>query len=164
MKISKILAIDPANKQTAYVIFDKETFEIYDKDLVPNDEFIQVMLEGNYDEVALEIIVNMGMAGKTVFRTAEYVGIYSYLANKMNKELYRISRPQVKKHFKVKRSTKKQKQPSADSQIRTSLINRFGEVGTKKNQGYFYGFKADIWQAMAVGVYHADTSKDNTKK
>ena len=40
-----------------------------------------------------------------------------------------------------------------DTNVRQALIDRFGVVGTKKNQGWFYGFKADIWQAYALGVH-----------
>lgn len=105
----------------------------------------------------------MGVSGHTLFRTAEFIGIYTYITKQRNKRLKRVKRTDVKKHFKVKRSTKNQKQPSADSQIRTSLINRFGEVGTKKNQGYFYGFKADLWQAFAVGVYVVDKENENAR-
>ena len=160
--LSKVLAIDPANKQTAYVLFDKNTWEIYDKDIIPNREFIEMIEKGNFDRVALEIIVNMGVSGRTLFETAEYVGIYTYITNTLQKPLKRVRRTDVKKHFKVKRSTKNKKQPSADSQIRSRLIERFGEVGTKSKPGYFYGFKADIWQAFAVGVYAVD--EENNKK
>ena len=50
-----------------------------------------------------------------------------------------------------------------DSNITQALIDRFasGEPnrgkGTKAAPGWFYGFKADIWQAYALAVLAADT-------
>jgi hypothetical protein len=46
-----------------------------------------------------------------------------------------------------------------DSNIRQALIDRFGDVGTKNNQGFFYGFKKDIWSAFAVGCTYLDKQK-----
>jgi hypothetical protein len=43
-----------------------------------------------------------------------------------------------------------------DGNIRQALIDRFGVVGTKKNQGWFYGFSGDIWSAYAVGITYKD--------
>ena len=151
----KILAIDPANELTAYVIVDTD-FKIYDKGKVPNSEMLEIIERNEYDIMAIEIIANFGLSGRHLFETSEMIGRCDY-ANTLNgKTTLRIKRNDVKKHFKVKRGSKQNPVPGADSQIRTSLINRFGEVGTKASPGYFYKFKEDIWQAMAVLVYTVD--------
>lgn len=55
-----------------------------------------------------------------------------------------------------------------DSNIRQALVDRFAKdtpnkgKGTKKNPGYFYGFKADIWSAMSI-VYTFHTKYIGTE-
>ena len=44
--------------------------------------------------------------------------------------------------------------------MRQALKDRFGDKGTKKKPGHFYGFSKDIWQAYALGVYWIDTQKE----
>ena len=52
-----------------------------------------------------------------------------------------------------------------DTNIRQALVDRFAPgqpnhgKGTKAEPGWFYGFRADVWQAYALAVYVADTSK-----
>lgn len=158
----KTLNIDPANKQTAYVFMGKDN-EIIESGIVSNDNFIELANNLDYDCMNIEIVANMGLSGVSLYDTSEMVGILCYIAITRGKRLNRYRRHHVKKHFKVKNRYKLngvwQKVPSSDSQIRTSLINKYGEVGTKNNQGYFYGFKADIWQAMAI----YDSYKNNVE-
>lgn len=148
-----ILAIDPANVESAYTLVNSDTLEIYSKGKIPNKDMLNLAESVEYDCMAIEIIVNMGLSGKHLFETAEMIGKLCYICESRGIKLIRVKRTDVKKHFKVKRVINGQKAPSADSQIRTSLINKYGDVGTKDNQGYFYGYKADIWQAHAVFDY-----------
>jgi len=54
------------------------------------------------------------------------------------------------------------------SNIIQALVDRFasGEPnygkGTKKTPGWFYGFKADVWQAYALGVTYIDKQGEST--
>ena len=51
---------------------------------------------------------------------------------------------------------------ATDTTIRQALADRFapGEKnfgkGTKKEPGFFYGFRADIWSAMAIAATYHD--------
>jgi hypothetical protein len=70
----------------------------------------------------------------------------------------RIKRIDVKRHIC---GTMKSK----DKDVIQGLVNRFTldtkgyGKGTKKNPGYFYEFKADIWQAFALAVTYIDKYK-----
>ena len=51
---------------------------------------------------------------------------------------------------------------ATDATIRQALVDRFDKdasnygKGTKDAPGWFYGFKADIWQAYALGITYID--------
>ena len=49
-----------------------------------------------------------------------------------------------------------------DSNIRQSLINRFGSPGTKKCKGITYGISGDQWSALGVAVTAKETRLQNT--
>lgn len=96
------------------------------------------------------MIASYGMpVGKEVFETCVWIGKFAQASNLKEKYIYRKDEKMNLCHsMKAK-----------DSNIRQALIDRFGPVGTKKNPGWFYGFKADIWSAYAVGITYLDNMK-----
>lgn len=101
------------------------------------------------------MVASYGMpVGETVFQTCVWIGRFIQQIDEIGKEYSYIYRKDEK--INICHSMK-----AKDSNIRQALIDRFGEVGTKKNPGWFYGFKADIWQAYAVGITYLDMQKIN---
>jgi len=140
-----ILAIDPGNIDSAYALMDGYTPVEFGK--ISNTEMREIISQNNTSIVVIERIASYGMSvGKEVFETCEWVGRFTELAGGA---VY-VYRKDVKLNLC---GTNKAK----DSNIRQALIDRFGVVGTKNNQGYFYGFKADVWSAYAVGMTYLDS-------
>ena len=102
--------------------------------------------------VAMEYIASYGMAvGKEVFETCIWIGRFTETLER-HVDITDI-RPIYRKDVKLNLCGSVK---AKDTNIRQSLLDRFGEVGTKKQQGWFYGFKSDIWAAYAVGVTYYD--------
>ena len=151
-----ILAIDPGNIESAYVLVEDDLSRVVEKGKVENFELVDIILRikdehSSLEHIAIEMIASYGMAvGKTVFETCVWIGRFA--------QLIRVEFG-VEPEF-IYRSEEKMclchSMKAKDSNIRQALIDRFGEVGTKKNPGYFYGFKKDIWSAMAVAVTYHD--------
>lgn len=147
-----LLAIDPGNTESAYVIVENDLSKVIDKGKVFNDELVSIIKEAKdkypIDSTAIEMIASYGMAvGKEVFETCVWIGrFYQIILETFGEAepllVYRIQEKNILCHDSR----------AKDSNIRQALIDRFGVVGTKKNPGYFYGFKKDIWSAMAVAV------------
>ena len=107
----------------------------------------------DYDLLVIEMIASYGMpVGKEVFDTCVWIGRFIQQAKEVGKAYQYIYRKDEKMNICNSMKAK-------DSNIRQALIDRFGEVGTKKNQGWFYGFKADVWSAYAVGITYIDMKK-----
>lgn len=151
-----ILAIDPGNIQSAYCLIDKETYKPIKFAKVDNEELFCVIdsIKEQYTLV-IEMVACYGMpVGKEVFDTCVWIGRFieyykTYIYYKYDYIYRREEKINLCNSMKAK-----------DSNIRQALIDRFGEVGTKANKGFFYGFKSDIWSAYAVGVTYLDKSKD----
>ena len=142
-----ILAIDPGNRKSAYVVMDKDLRPLEFKK-AENDELlarIPQLLDRRGDlSLAIEMVASYGMpVGASVFETCDILPRKA-LVYRMDEKLTLCRDSRAK-----------------DANIRQALIDRFapntpnGGKGTKKAPGWFYGFSADVWQAYAVGVtYH----------
>jgi len=170
----KILAIDPGNIESAYVLLDKDTYKPLEFGKIKNEEMLEKVKNLDYNNLAIEMIASYGMpVGREVFETCVFIGrCIEAATNKKAKELQKELRgfdtinsipKDIPFYSYVYRKEEKlclcNSMKAKDSNIRQALIDRFGVVGTKKNQGFFYGFAKDIWAAMAVGVTYIDRSK-----
>lgn len=147
-----ILAIDPGPKESAYVFIKKHNLMPGNFGKCANEELLKIINKLYKPEyVAIEMVASYGMAvGKDVFETCVWIGKFEQaLRNNSVGNIQYIYRKDEKMNLCGSMKAK-------DSNIRQALIDRFGVVGTKKAPGWFYGFKADIWQAYAVGVTYYD--------
>ena len=142
-----LIAIDPGPVESAYVILDKNLKpEFFGK--VKNEFLLVILWEYRDTPLAIEMIASYGMAtGATVYETCVWIGRFIQVAPK--RKFTKIYRKEVKINLCNSMKAK-------DGNIRQALIDRFGVVGTKLDKGFFYGFKADIWQAYAVGITYYD--------
>lgn len=167
-----ILAIDPGNIESGYVFLDDnlkpvEHGKITNGELlrkIQKQEFIyseRIWTEPKETNVAIEMIASYGMpVGQEVFETCVWIGkfkqalIDSFYV-KDDEEIQYIYRKDEK--MNLCHSMK-----ANDATIKQALVDRFTPgaknygKGTKKEPGWFYGFKADIWAAYAVGVTYYD--------
>lgn len=167
-----ILSIDPGNIESAYCLIDKKTYKPIEFGKVENNELRSIIarLHREYKELnilVIEMIASYGMAvGKEVFDTCVWIGRFdeffnTYPSNKLC-DVEFIYRKEEKINLCGSMKAK-------DSNIRQALIDRFAEhdlkngKGTKKKPDFFYGFKADIWAAFAVGVTYLDKVKENER-
>lgn len=154
----RLLAIDPGNTESAYVVVDVATRRPVDFGKMPNPDLLDLIHNWlGYHEVAvIEMVASYGMAvGAEVFETCVWIGrFYQALVN-CGRQPDLVKRLQVKTHHCHDSKAK-------DSNIRQALVDRFAGgqpnhgKGTKKTPGWFHGFHADVWQSYALAVYAAD--------
>ena len=156
----KILAVDPGTERTALVFWDSQEEKILQASILPNADALILFrsLPQDCEAVAIEMIAHYGSgmpAGKEVFNTCVFIG-----------ELKEACLPRFKAHLIERRHIKIHLCNSArakDANIRQALIDRFGgkdkAIGKKKNPGPLWGIKADLWAALALGIYFTDTQR-----
>lgn len=149
----RVLAIDPGNEQSAYVLYADDKPINFGK--VPNKWLLDRVRYGSFDAglMAVEMIASYGMpVGREVFDTCLFIG---QLMEAWQGEQVLIYRRDVKLHLCGQARAK-------DGNIRQALIDRFGPgkqkaIGNKKSPGPLYGVSADVWSALAVAVTYADS-------
>lgn len=156
-----LLSIDPGNTQSAYVLMQGYAPISFGK--CPNAELEATLKALDVlcvDNIAIEMIASYGMpVGREVFDTCVWIGRYTQLALDAGRAVDYVYRAEVK--LNLCRSSR-----AKDSNVRKALIDRFARhdlkngKGTKANKDWFYGFKADIWAAYAVGVTWLDARDD----
>lgn len=158
MATTRLLAIDPGNAQSAYCLIDVETRKPICFDKLPNDMLRKVLYDHAIDaqEVVIEMVASYGMpVGKTVFETCVWIGRFMEAVIGWSDQTGLVYRHDVKMAICHNNSAK-------DSNIVQALIDRFDPEatnhgkGTKTHPGWFYGFRADIWQAYALAVTAVD--------
>ena len=125
----RILSIDPGSEQSAYCIIDSETYKPLQFAKLKNEDLLGILNQnlGILDILVIEMIDSYGMpVGKTVFDTCVWIGRFIQMADEYYVPYEYIYRKEEKINLCHSMKAK-------DSNIRQALIDRFGEVGTKKN-------------------------------
>ena len=158
-----ILAIDPGTTESGWVTFRDGA--VVDSGVMPNHDLLRrIPLLGNWsDTLAIEMVASYGMAvGREVFETCVWIGRVWQLAEQAHIPFYRLYRQEEK--LNLCHSTR-----ARDSNIRQALIDRFAAhdlkngKGTKKKPDFFYGFKADVWAAYALGLTAIENRENDYK-
>jgi len=152
-----VLSIDPGTLESAYVLMTG-TYEILGFGKVENNEMLKVIRKHDtVEHFVIESMTSYGMAvGASIFTSCIWIGRFVQCAIDWYnpKFVEYIYRPEVK--LNICKSVR-----AKDSNIRRALLDRYGEVGTKKNKGVLYGFKSDIFSALAVGTTYLDKLKND---
>lgn len=165
-----ILGIDPGNEDTAFCLVDSQLrpvrFAKLGNELAYCEMVDAIAHHALSDKiyVACEMIASYGMpVGKEVFDTCVWIGqLKERLAPVYDFQyIYR----------KEEKMTICHSMKASDANITQALVDRFAPgvpnhgKGNKKAPGWFYGFRADIWQAYAVAVTYHDIYKgeDNAR-
>ena len=178
-KQKKIIAIDPGTVLSAYCVMT-EDYEPTAAAKVDNNALRSLILRGGMDEMAIEcmeprFLGGKGTAGQMIgsetYEACIWIGRYMELAMNMNMPVHRVYRSEERSRLIPSKRNGLQPLPegtgqTADAQIRAALIQRFAKhdlkngKGTAKRKDTFYGFKADMWSAFAIGVVHLDREKE----
>jgi len=144
------LAIDPGPTESAYIKLREGRPLFYGK--VPNEMLLEA-IPRYVGPLVIEQVACFGKpVGADILETVFWSGRF---AQAWGKEFHRIKRHEVKMH--LCHATAK----VTDAVIRQAIIDMFGgkdrAIGKKANPGPLYHIKADVWQALALGITFEQT-------
>jgi len=153
----KILALDPGCSRSALVALDERV--VVGAWLEDNGSIRERLLQADVgvprtSMLVVEQVEGMGMAvGAEVFETVWWSGRFMECWRGPST---RLTRRAIKLHLCGHTRAN-------DTNIRMAMLDRYGPgraaaVGTTKQRGPLYGLKADLWQALAVGVTYLETA------
>lgn len=149
-----ILSIDPAPELSAYCVIDTDDYFCLECGKIRN-ESLESIIEGRleFDEAVIEGVSSYGArVGESIFDTCYEIG---RLWKMLDRKAHILKRREVKRILRLPSNTN-------DRGVIQYLTHRFADgepnfgKGTKKHPSWFFGFKADIWQAYALGVAYID--------
>lgn len=152
--MSRYLAIDPGNAESAYVEFRRAPGPkgppgaITGFGKVPNHDMIALL--DRFDTtpmLAVEMVASYGMpVGREVFETCVWIGRFIERWAGPHRFVYRKD---VKMHLCGNTTAK-------DSNIRRAVMDLWGTgrgvIGTSKSPGPLHGITKDVWSALAVAI------------
>lgn len=153
MKTSIILGIDPGSVKSGWVLWDtgqnRPTLCGHDDNQILLGSIVDHLTA--IDMVAIEMLSGYGVvSGDDTFQTCRWVGRFEQ-ASPVPVKL--ITRKDIKRHLCGNTTTN-------DKYLRQALIDRFGEVGTKKGPGPLFGVSGHIWAALGVAVTAQDKNME----
>jgi hypothetical protein len=160
----RLLAIDPGNTHSAYVVYDGTNVCYHAKD--SNEQVLYDLKHGrlsmHLDHMAIEMIASYGMpVGREVFDTCVWVGRFVEAWDGCSGSHTLVYRRDVKLHLCGSPRAK-------DANVRQALLDKFGgkerAVGRKAAPGPLYGVKADVWAALGVAVTWWETMRQQSKE
>ena len=125
----KILAIDPGNIESAYVLVETDGLSIHilQADKVPNEEMLSIVRTSFADVMVLEMVASYGMpVGREVFDTCVWIGRFWQVDEYKRVEL--IYRKEEKLNLCRNAAAK-------DANVMRALIDRFATHDLRSGKG-----------------------------
>lgn len=158
----KILSIDPGNIESGYTYIESNPFTILDFGKIANEDLLSYCFSYEYDYLAIEMVASYGMpVGQTIFDTCVWIGRFIQVANQRNIPYQQLYRKEIVTQLCGTSRAK-------DANVRRRLIDLYAThdfkngKGTKSNPDILYGFKADIYSALAVHTVFVERLEHNT--